>query len=176
METDNLNKEAVWKQKLSYVSRIRDKAGGEVDAGILETVAILLIYQFPTVMSCEGHLGGLPYPWVRISTPEPDNWNELEGELRDEARFKWAIDNSKYGLKMMALLEEFYNNRETIFEARLIIITTFGNGTIEIHSLGGDVTKYLRLDEGRNEKFELYQKEMRDFTEFLKNKFFQGNI
>jgi hypothetical protein len=63
---------------------------------------------------------GLPYPWVEVYSPEPEGLEEAEGEEKERLEGEWKIKNLEQQKKMMSLLEEFYQNRETPFDARLV--------------------------------------------------------
>lgn len=72
---------------------------------------------------------------------------------------------------MMNLLEEFYQNRETPFDARLVFDRIGAFGGFRVQSFGAAIMELLPPEE-QLKKFELYRKEMNDFAEFLKRKYF----
>jgi len=128
-------KEIIWEKKMAEVSKITDRLGKRVDGGIKETVCAFLVHGFTTSASCEGHIAkegekqsGLPYPWVEVYSPEPEGLEEAEGEEKERLKREWKIKNLEQQKKMMSLLEEFYQNRETPFDARLVFerIGVFG--------------------------------------------------
>lgn len=171
-------KEVVWEKMLAEVEEIVDHLGKGVDEGIKETVAAFLLHGFTTSASCEGHVAkegerqrGLPYPWVEVYAPEPEGWGEAEGEKKEQLGQEWITKNLEQQRKMMELLKEFYKGRKTPFDARLVFYPIGVVGGFRVQSFGAELTTILTPKEQR-EKLALYQKEMRDFTEFLKDKYF----
>ncbi|MCS6956581.1 MAG: hypothetical protein NZM02_01915, partial [Patescibacteria group bacterium] len=89
-----------WHEMLATVEEITDKLGQRVDERIKETVAILLIYGFNTICSCEGHVveegkhrRGLPYPWIDICEPEPEEWGKAREKEKEKLKEEWRIKN-----------------------------------------------------------------------------------
>ncbi|MCS7184209.1 MAG: hypothetical protein NZ866_02585, partial [Patescibacteria group bacterium] len=164
---------------LATVEEITDKLGQRVDERIKETVAILLIYGFNTIGSCEGHVTeegkhrrGLPYPWVDICEPEPEGWKIVKGKEKEKLKEEWRRKNFKKREKLIKLLEEFYQKRRTSYEYEVIlIVSNIGPiGAFRLQSLNAESTEMLPGDEQRK-KLSRYQKEIKDFTEFLLNKY-----
>jgi hypothetical protein len=173
-------KEIAWEKKLADVEQIADRLGKGVDEKIKETVAAFLIHEFTTSASCEGHMSeegegdeqhGLPYPWVEVYAPEPEGWREAEGEKKEQLEQEWRIKNFEQQRKMMGFLEEFYKGRETPFDARLAFEGVGAFGGFCVQSFGAEITAILPPEE-KKQKLALYQKEMKDFTEFLKSRHF----
>ncbi|MBS1586017.1 MAG: hypothetical protein JSS82_10795 [Bacteroidetes bacterium] len=170
----NENIEAKWikyKQAVQEVEQITDKLGTPVDEGIKETVAVLRAMGFPTTSSCAGHRTedkfGLPY--VKIYAPAPQKW--LEDHKSAGAFKEWNAANAKYREQIMLLLNEFNQARKSAEDALLFLrnIGIYGGFKIE-----NKANVELRTAEEGFEKCALYQKEMADFTEFLKQKYFKG--
>ena len=162
-----------WDKKLVEVNEIADRLGKGVDEKIKEAVAAFLMHEFTTSASCEGHSQeadqeehGLPYPWVEIYAPEPAGW---EGDKEIQAA--WTIENLQQQKKLIALLEEFYQKRETSLATRLTPEKIGAYGGFRIQSLGAELWPLLHPKE-RQEKLELYRAELNDFTKFLKDKYF----
>lgn len=177
-ETVKSEKEIAWEKKMTEVNEITDSLGKGVDEKIKESVTAFLIHGFTTSGSCEGHIHegggekhGLPYPWVEVYAPEPEGWREAEGDRKEQLEQEWRIKNFEQQRKMMGFLEEFYRDRETPFDARLTFdrIGTFGG--FRVQSFGARITAILTPEE-QKQKLALYQKEMEDFTKFLKDKHF----
>jgi hypothetical protein len=173
-------REMVWKKKMAEVNKITDSLGKGIDEKIKESVCAFLVHGFTTSASCEGHLAkegeeehGHPYPWVEIYAPKPEGLEEAKGEEKDRLEQEWRIKNFEQQRKMMKLLEEFYQNREAPFDARLVFANIGAFGGFRVQSFGAEIMAILPLKE-KQEKLALYRKEMRDFTEFLKRKFFEG--
>jgi len=171
-------KEIVWEKKMAEVNEITDSLGKGVDEKIKESVAAFLIHGFTTSGSCEGHIAregeqqhGLPYPWVEVYSPEPEGWKDAEGEEKERLEQEWKVKNFEQQKKMMSFLEEFYQGRETPFDARLVFVSVGAFGGFRVQSLGAEMMVILSPEE-KQQKLALYQKEMKDFTEFLKSKYF----
>jgi hypothetical protein len=169
--------EITWEQTLAKVEHVVDGLGMGVDEKIKESVVAFLVHEFTTSGSCEGHIAeegdeqhGLPYPWVEVYALEPDDWEEAEGEKKEQLEREWRVKNIEQQQKMMGLMEEFYNERETPFDARLTFDRLGAFGGFKVQSFGAEMTTILAPKEKR-QKLALYQKEMKDFTHFLKNKF-----
>lgn len=179
-------KEVEWERKREEVDKITDRIGTEIDENIKEAVTAFRIYEFPTTQSCEGHISegeikrGLPFLWIQICLPEPEGWHE-RGEREKESEEKrkewkkkekeWEGKNFEQQKKMMDLLAEFYQGRETPFDARLVFENSGGWGGFRVQSFGAKMMILLSTAE-QKQKLELYQKEMNDFTKFLKDKYF----
>jgi hypothetical protein len=170
-------KETRWREKMAEVDTIVDRLDLKVDDGIKEALAAVLIYEFQTNGSCEGHVAdedeeehGLPYPWIQFYTPEPDGWEDAEGELKQQLDQAWTLEGLEQQQRLIPLLEEFYKDRETPFEARLIF-DQMGFGGFRLQSFGAEMYQLYSRDE-RLAKLELYRQEMSDFARFLKEKYF----
>ncbi|WP_158043472.1 hypothetical protein [Skermanella pratensis] len=145
---------------LRAVDCVRDALGKGVDPGIRETVAVLNLLGFRTRQSCEGHVNeqgfGLPSPWVDIDLSIQEN-------MVPESMIK-------------LLLADFQRSRKSPGDARLrwedgrIQSGDCHDGLervrrrIETGTLAGDDLRRLRATLASR------QREMRDFTEFLKNR------
>ncbi|MDX1608401.1 MAG: hypothetical protein R3251_04285 [Candidatus Spechtbacterales bacterium] len=171
-------KEIAWKKNLTHVEQITDKLGKGIDENIKEPVAAFLVHGFTTFGSCEGHIAeegeeqwGFSYPWIEVYAPEPEGWKEAEGEEKEQLDNEWKAENLEQQSKMLDFLEEFYSGRETPFDARLIFESIGAFGGFRVQSFGAEITEILPPEE-RSEKLKLYQKEMKDFGEFLKSKYF----
>lgn len=73
---------------------------------------------------------------------------------------------------MIDYLAEFYQGRETPFDARLIFSDVSNLGTFRVKSFGGSTVELL-TPEQQAIKLELYRKEMDNFAQFLKKKFIE---
>ncbi|MDP6659906.1 MAG: hypothetical protein QF679_02800 [Candidatus Pacebacteria bacterium] len=171
-------KEIAWENKMTEVNEIADSLGKGVDERIKESVGAFLVHEFTTSGSCEGHMAeegeeqhGLPYPWVEIYAPEPEGWSEVGGERKEQLEQEWRIKNFEQQIKMMGFLEEFYKGRETPFDARLAFDRVGAFGGFRVQSFGAEMTAIFSPEE-KQQKLALYQKEMGDFTKFLKDKHF----
>lgn len=77
--------------------------------------------------------------------------------------------NLREQLRFVRLLKKFYKDRELSVDARLIMESAMGR----VISQGARFQE-IRSQKERQEKLAEYQKEMRDFTTFLKKKYFQN--
>lgn len=175
-ESVKSEKEIAWDKKLEEVNKITDGLGLDLDEKIKEPVAAFLIHEFTTSQSCEGHVGeeekhGLSFPWIEIYAPEPKGWREVTGEKKKQLDREWKIENLKQQEKMMGFFAEFYQGRETPFDARLTFAGIGAFSGFRVQSFGVEMMKLLPLEK-QLKKLELYRKEMNDFTNFLKSKYF----
>ena len=167
-------KEIEWEAKQLQADKIVDVLGLEIDSGIKDCVVAFMANDFSTSGSCEGHLAeqgtdqrGHCYPWIDICVPEPEGWQESQ-----EKKDQWTIENLKQQQKMIQILEDFYKNRQTPFDARLVFTYIGIFGAFRVQSFGAKTMDLLSFEE-KTQKLELYRKEMSDFAEFLKQKFLQ---
>ncbi len=170
-------KEITWEKHRADVDKIADRLGKGVDEKIKEAVAALMVYEFPTSGSCEGHAHeeveeehGLPYPWVEIYAPEPEGLREGGEADKKQKEQEWIAENLKQQQKMMEYFLEFYQGRETPFDARLSFDRIGRFGGFRVQSFGAEITKILPTEEQKI-KLDLYRKEMDDFVNFLKDKY-----
>jgi len=162
-------KEARIKDAEKQVNEITDRLGMPIDTEIKDAVVALNIWGVPTSQSCEGHLHkeGASFPWVEVYAPEPEGWKENEEKERE-----WTMENLKNRVKTMELLEEFYKDRKTSFDARLNFSNIGIYGGFRVQSMGAETMSIL-ADKGQKEKLTIYRREMNDFTKFLKAKFLE---
>jgi hypothetical protein len=189
------------KSEFSYVT---DSLGLAIDPGILDTVVALNVLGVNTFQSCEGHsdLGtGAPYIDIEAKrTPELEmlenqattDFQEaaaalkgisLTQEIPDQIQQLYAqahqlkAEASKPHLqerqKAMNYLDEFYKDRQVPYDRRLIIVPLFEFGESRIESQGADLQRIAPQDV-KERKLQEYQGEMREFTLFLKEKYFMA--
>jgi hypothetical protein len=183
------DRHAEWRCKLREMEHLQDGMGKGLDPFITETVAVLQLLGVHTRASCEGHLDhGVAAPWIDIQSPDPrleelqEHYCELGAkldELRDDAEAAEALYDSLHAIssegdrieaveyqKLIPYLDEFYRDRCVYYEDRLIIDSRgrlISQGAL-LQPAEEMKTQALRL--------QAYQEQMRDFTEFLKQKFF----
>ena len=174
-ETVKSEEEILWERQRAEVDKIADRLGLGIDEKIKKAVTAFRVYEFPTDGSCEGHAvgdgHGLPFPWIDIDSPEPKGLRKATGEEKEEKERMMTMENLRQQQKMIALLEEFYRDRETPFEARLAFDSRGIFGGFRVQSFGAEVMKLLTPEE-QIQKLELYRKELNDFSDFLKIKYF----
>jgi hypothetical protein len=175
-----------WAAIEQTVSRITDGLGMPIDPGIKETVVALMAHGFLTRQSCEGHPDsghGEPFPWVSVTVPFPAEWEpyrtwtprqrkERSEFLRPAVEFEIA--------RLRVYLEEFYSFRLTSDQVRLTV-TYMKPGSCRLHSAIAPSTSEehdaRRTDKAKwiadhREVLALASEEMRAFTAFLRDKYF----
>ncbi len=185
-----------WEKLMQQVEQYGKEDPIEMDEGIKETVAALMLHGFTTNASCFGHLDhGTPYPWVGITHPivrqsldDPsfsvlnkrvfgDNDEsdptltpeELEEHRRVQDAMKAAVQAERQ--KLLKLLEEFYTNHEALPGIRLAVSSPRAwlrsEETIDIDT---ETIRTLVTEDALKTRLDLYRKEIEAFTDFLKQK------
>ena len=169
------SKEKHLKEIEERVERIADALGKPIDSEIKKTIISLQAWEFPTYQSCEGHSGEFPEeegesrsPWVWIEAPEPENL-----EKDESAQKEWKKENLKHQSRMIELLDEFYQDRNTPFDVRLYIESKGIYGSFAIANQGANVIETLSPQKQKKKRL-AYQKEMQEFGKFLKEKYLQN--
>jgi len=82
--SEKQKKEAIWQDKIKKVRELKDKIGGEMDPGIVDTVAAFWLHGISTSQSCEGHLdSGYSVPSIQVEAPgRPKNEYENNEEYK----------------------------------------------------------------------------------------------
>ena len=189
-------KEQRWQEITQDVTRLRDKLGMEVDAGIFETVVALNALAVSTFASCEGHLDrGTRAPWVSIASQHPSAQISI-AKLSDDAfhasksgektqaeidalfsevhrcRREVKMYHVQERQKLLGYLASFYQSRDVPFDQRLIVRPTGTDGKGRLECQGADCQEVTPL-EMRRQKLADYQAEMQAFTAFLKAEYFK---
>ncbi len=152
---------------LEDVNHITDKLGRGIDEDIKDTIAILKAMDFHTDSSCAGHASDeehLGFPYVRFYTPAPEGWRD-----DPKKQEQWKESNLLQRQKFIPLLTEFNSTRDINSNAllRMRDIGLYAAFNIQSSGIEGNwESKKEVMDAVR-----LYQKEMDDFTSFLKDKF-----
>lgn len=183
-----------WQRKAAEVAQLVDGLGKGIDPGILDTVVALQLSGIHTTGSCEGHTHwGVGAPWVALSAPADEQLRRWEAQRREalaeaedlaasgatpervgdahrrmhEARLAGKAVHLRASETTLALLEQFYSQRHVSADRRLILTMTW-NGGARLQSQGA-VFQEVLPDDQRARKLVDYQREMDDFTAFLKN-------
>lgn len=164
-----------WDELANKIEKSVDALNLGIDSGIKDSVIAFNAYGLPTSQSCEGHLdpedGHNPYlgPWVEVYPNEPkqEGW-EYDDNLRDQV----INESDKYLTKAKSLLDEFYTNREVANDVKLTTDQIAYGFRVQSSGL-----KALNnpTDQGQREKALGHKQEMREFTKFLKEKYFTEN-
>lgn len=186
-----MNKDKKLEQIRKNIEKTTDGMGMGIDSGIVDSVLYLNALGINTSQSCEGHIGwGLPGPWIDVRpNSKKFRFNQkqstklMDKAMEDEKKGvsqkiidKIFIKRRKYAKivdgyvfreykKVLELLKLFYENRKTTFEVRLIL----ANGRIQSQGLEVSTLENKKI---QKENLIKYQKEMLDFTEFLKLRYF----
>ena len=191
------SKEQRWQEMYTRVARMKDKLGKEVDPGIAETVVVLNLLGITTTQSCEGHLDhGTGAPWVDIEDTNASERSSEVNRLFQQAlqlqRKQAQITNETVRLfdeahqakrdvkclhlairqKLLNYLASFYEHQQVPFDVRLVIQSRDTTGRTRLESQGADFQETASLEQ-RRLKLTAYQEEMRRFTLFLKQQYFQ---
>jgi hypothetical protein len=167
-----------WQEAVEAVEHITDKLEHPVDKGVRETVAALNIWEINTTGSCEGHDDrGELAPWIDIEAKEVAALDkELENTNDEEVSRLITEDIERKNLverrKVIDLLDEFYRDRHVPFSRRLVI-EGMARGWSKLQSQGADLQR-IEPDQMRKQRLQEYQEEMCAFTDFLKEKFLDG--
>src|SRR5689334_3564810 len=174
-----------WDEAIRRVAGMRDKLGKPVDAGIVETVALLNMLNISTTASCEGHLEhGTGAPWVDLASKHPQaqisiaemNSEALrKAEMVENQKEKAAIFEETHRIrrevkalhlqerqKLLCYLALFYQDRDVPYDQRLIIRPLGNDGKSRLESQGADCQEIAPLDI-RAQKLREYQQEMQEF-------------
>ena len=174
-------KQEEWDKLRAEVDTIADANGKGIDKRVKEPIIGLTAHEFPTEQSCEGHLysGADPYPWIRVGVDIPKEKLQAmpEKTLIEDAKKTMADyveQNEKLRERLQPLVDEF-NARRDVDQKIRIEITDFNiYGHMIMKPVGAEYIK--SLSEKGDEKEKLMneaRKEMSEFGEFLKAKFFQ---
>lgn len=179
--------EIQWEKMRAEVEEMADVLGEGIDEGIKETVIAFNVNGIPTSQSCEGHFEdgsdhGFPVPWVTVSAPNKPELRYKGEEETPEYR-TWYEENKKLFTKVEALLKEFYAGRSVPEEIRIIIDKM--DNVFDVHNGGkfyipNDRKERLQTELTEEERQRIpevlknCQKEMQDFAEFLKKKYFSN--
>lgn len=168
-----------WNEKTKELSMLINDDWGGIDKEILDAVTALNVLGIVTDGSCYGHTDkSSPAPWIGVgANPGHDE------KLAEETKIAKT--------KMQLLLDEFYANRPTQESVKIIIDDFGGSDSFWIHNGGEEwlewragvddiVAKIKRgekptgLTDERKAKraktLPIYQKEMDEFSAFLKTK------
>jgi hypothetical protein len=181
-------KQARWDEMAAEVVKVTDGLGLEIDSGIKDTVIALRLLGFDTDGSCEGHSDrGVCGPWVGLTSKEiealeperekifKEAWRHEEEYLdfdKEGGKRVREIDAEKLKVqaRAMELITEFYQQRRVPYDVMIVVDPTI-NGRIQC--MGTEVAEILPTKE-KKVKLKQYQAEMADFTQFLKDKYFNS--
>lgn len=176
-------KQRIWQEKLNRVELLTDKLGLRVDEGIKETVAAFHLFGINTIASHEGKINRYPIPYVDVESPDVQEFerklDNIEGgakeseQAEDSLRKEIIHRNLKERKKIIPLLEEFYAERKVPYVVRLGIDSQ-ARGWSRIQSQGADFQEIETDEKVRAKRLHQFQQEMKSFTNFLKDKYFEA--
>jgi len=162
-------KKKKWRQIRSKVNRLADSLGRRIDVKIRESVTALLSLDFNVSASCTGHTRrGIAAPWIDIGEDIPIT--QIKRKSKRELKILKA-KNLREQERLMELLDEFYRGKEVPNDIRLVLEQRGIYGNARLVSTG-ERFQEIRPKREREERLEQYREEMRQFTEFLKQKYF----
>lgn len=168
-----LEKQQAWNRLEEQIENISDGLGRGIDAGIKQTVIALNANEIATSQSCSGHFNESgetdSAPWVEIYAPEPENW-----QADEQIRERWRAENLEQKAKLADLLKQFYSGRAANPAVDLEFVDVGIFGGFRVQSKGISMIENLPA-ESKLAAINEYRDEMRKFSEFLKDKFFQKN-
>ena len=174
-----IRKKNRWLRIEIKVNSITDRRGLGIDNGIKESIIVLQVLGFVTTASCEGHTDhGPAAPWIDIGEKVPREIlirrRESKGILNDDDAEKIRSvtkKNLKGQIRLMQFLDEFYEERKVSYDVRLLIekFGIYGNSWLKN---AGEIFQQIRPKERKEKNLKRYQREIKDFTEFIKKKYF----
>ena len=138
-----------------------------IDPGILNLVLSLQAFNIPTQYSCEGHLNRKwSYPHVDIYADNSHiNFEDFSKKML-AIKQKWIKANIQIQKKLIPLLEQFYKTRKTAYKYQITPHTFVGLCDLKLKCVGSDLLQIMPTKQ-RKKELARYQKEMKDFGEFL---------
>ncbi len=180
---------ASWEEASIVARHLTDRLGCPIDDGILEMVVALNLLGLRTCQSCEGHLEeGHPYPWVNLETDEfPAFKQALEDASREElsseeqeakgahlvAIVEKLPSRGVVYTRLEALLHDYHLQRHSSLECPPIALHWFSPIFFRILPSCAYGADEWPVHE-RASNLAHAQAEMRAFTAFLKQRFFES--
>lgn len=173
-----IEKEAKLEEIRKKANECVDKLDEKIDEGIKESIVMLGAFDINTTASCEGHIDhGIGGPYIDIEAKDVQELNkrleEISGNKKEEEKIVSDIEkkNLEERKKLMPFLDEFYKDRNVPYSDRLVVQSK-ARGWSRIESQGVDL-QVIETNDIKKENLSRYQKEMQEFTKFLKDKYFE---
>ncbi len=176
-DSEKNKKQRRWEETASLTDMRIDKLHNGIDQNIKDTVTVFNVLGINTTASCEGHFDwGTNAPYIDIEAKGITELNESLKKVQSKEEDKSIIKeierrNLEERKKIVSYLDEFYKDKQTPFYRRLVI-QGMARGWSRLESQGVDLQK-IESDEMRRLRLSEYQLEMREFTSFLKKKYFE---
>ncbi len=166
----------LWEETAADVETITDGIGKRIDRNIRETVIGLNVLDINTDGSCEGHIDYGKGPFIDIVSKESEELERQLDNAKDKEEAKKIVDeierkNLAERIKIFKYLDDFYKDRQVPFHQRLTIQNK-ARGWSRLESQGVGLQR-IEPEEVRKQHLQEYQDEIKAFTEYLKNKFFE---
>lgn len=167
------------KKAQAWATTITDGLGKPIDPGIFDTVVALHALGFHTSGSCAGHAQwGIGGPYIDTESEAGNTLRNTIFAYRKKNTFQKELtkkledlasqarkENLKHAAKVLALLELFYKNRKTLYETR-ITMSFWSYNVVRLECQGSEING-SRKGAKKLKALRAYQKEFKDFTEFL---------
>jgi len=119
--------------------------------------------------------------WEKDDEVLKEFWNKLDGREETKEYKDWRQENIEIERSVKELLEDFYKNREVPSDVGLRIEHYEAGNIVWVHNGGDGFTpEHVLINEEDSRKITLnlrrYQEEMQAFTQFLKDRYFEGAI
>lgn len=182
-------KQEAWNNMKSEVLKSASEFENEkMEEGIMDTVVVMNLLGINTMESCEGHVDKeKPYPSVIFGSKKHSQFyskevNEINTKYRnvkgDSPEYRELLESTKEESsnlknKVQILLDEFYSGKE--WSPYHYGISVFTKDSMYILAPVGLENTENNSIENKRTILDLSRKEMNNFTEFLKNKFYKEN-
>lgn len=188
-KTETNEKEQRWEEMQKHVEGIRGREHNPVGEPVKQAVTGLNLFGVRTIFSGEGRMEDFrraTAPFIDIESPEsPILSKEYEERNKDngyssfpeghssaeETQKLIAQKNLEERTKLIPLLDEFYKERRSSYDA-MLTIESLKDNVNHVTNQGARLQE-LNDDDTRKKNLERYQDEMRAFGEFLKKKYFE---
>lgn len=204
VKTELEKKQEVWNDKIKEIEEVEDRLGCPVDEGIKEAVIAFWVNNFPTRMSCEGHIEienevrNSPYVFIGLEPPEESyvGQEEIEKKIAEQmgvpleeakrmtdfaiARYNYIAENNvpetpEY-IEITKKNEEFKKQITELLDVFYQDRETPPDDRLVITPLeaGSFALMPKKEEPDTEEELKVQQKEMQDFASLLKEKFFNS--
>lgn len=146
------------KDILKKVKSMKDKLGTPIDSNIFNLVYALNIHGFKTLSSCEGHINKNNisfYPYVTIGEKKSNHIETYKSNIKELNR-------------LIALLSDFYKDREVYYENMIICSASWSTaGLIELRPNNGLISSINKTIIEKEKIHNFYIKEFDNFAKYL---------
>ena len=192
---DKKQKQKKYDKDRKIADTIVDGLGKPIDPGIKDLCIIMSVMGFQMKSSCEGHLKwGSLYPWVDVTykgvKDDHKKWSEEYDRVEKIEKSSKGSDHSKLYknlhklravkqkklskivIRAEDLLKKFYKKRGGIKDLDSVISFEHLSTWVRMIPYGGELQIVRKLKD-REKYLKKYQKEFKDFADFLKERYFK---